>query len=74
MYIIFQIIFHYKLLQDIEYRSQCYTVGPCWLSILYIVVVQTLSCLILCNTMDCSLPGFPVFHYSSVYLYHAILK
>ena len=34
----FQIIFPYRLLQNIEYGSLCYTVGPCWLSILYIVV------------------------------------
>ena len=38
IYILFQIIFHYSLLQDIEYRSLCYTVGPCWLSILNIAV------------------------------------
>ena len=25
----------FLLLQDIEYSSLCYTVGPCWLSILY---------------------------------------
>ena len=31
-------IFHYRLLQDIEYSSLCYTVGPCYLSILYIVL------------------------------------
>ena len=30
--------FHDRLLQDFEYSSLCYTVGPCWLSILYIVV------------------------------------
>ena len=30
--------FHYRLSQDIEYSSLCYTVGPCCLSILYIVV------------------------------------
>ena len=35
MYILFKILFHYRLLQDIEYSSLCYTVGPCWLSILY---------------------------------------
>ena len=29
---------NYRLLQDIEYSSLCYTVGPCWLSVLYIVV------------------------------------
>ena len=38
IYIFFQIIFHYKLLQDIEYSSLYYTVNPCCLSILCIVV------------------------------------
>ena len=33
----FQILPPYRLLQNIEYVSLCYTVGPCWLSILYIV-------------------------------------
>ena len=33
IYILFQIHFHYRLLQDIEYSSLCYTVGPCYLSI-----------------------------------------
>ena len=37
IYVIFQILFHYRLLQDIEYSSRSYTVGTC-LSILYIVV------------------------------------
>ena len=27
------------------------------------VVVQSLSHIQLCNPMDCSMPGFPVFHY-----------
>ena len=35
IYILFQILFHYKLLQDIEYSSLCYTVGSCCLSILF---------------------------------------
>ena len=35
---IFQILSPYKLLHNIEYSSLCYTVGPFWLSILYIVV------------------------------------
>ena len=35
-YILFHIIFHYALSQDIKYSSLCYTVGPCYLSILYI--------------------------------------
>ena len=38
MYIFSYILFHYRLLQDTEYSSLCYTVGPCWLSTLYIVV------------------------------------
>ena len=32
------ILFHYGLSQDIQYSSLCYTVGPCCLSILYIIV------------------------------------
>ena len=35
-YILFHILFHYGLSQDIEYSSVCYTVGPCCLSSLYI--------------------------------------
>ena len=38
MYILLQILFHYWLLQDIEYSSLSYTVSPCYLSILYIEV------------------------------------
>ena len=34
----FQIFSPYRLLQNIEYSSLCCIVGPCWLSILYIVV------------------------------------
>ena len=34
----FQIIFHYRLLQHIEYCSLCYTENPCCLSSSYIVV------------------------------------
>ena len=37
-YILFHIIFHYGLSQDIDYSSLCYTVGPCCLSILQILV------------------------------------
>ena len=36
--ILFQTVFLHRLLQNIEYSSLCYTVGPCWLSILYTVV------------------------------------
>ena len=38
VYVLFQIFFPYKLLQNIEYNSLCYTVGPYCLFILYIVV------------------------------------
>ena len=33
-------IFPYSLLQNIEYSSLCYTVGHCWLSIVYIVMCR----------------------------------
>ena len=32
--ILFQILFAFKLLQSTEQNSLCYTVGPCWLSVL----------------------------------------
>ena len=35
IYILFSILFHYRLLQDIEWSSLCYTVGPCSLSVLW---------------------------------------
>ena len=38
IYILFHILFHYGISQEIEYSSLCYTVGPCCLSILYILV------------------------------------
>ena len=37
-YILFHILFHYGLSQDTECSSLCYTVGPCCLSILCIIV------------------------------------
>ena len=40
IYTLFHILFHYGLLQDIEYCSLCYIVGPYCLSILYIVVYK----------------------------------
>ena len=33
-----QILFSYRLSQNIEYRSLCYMVGPCGLPILYTLV------------------------------------
>ena len=37
IYILFHILFHYGLSQDIEHSSLCYTTGLC-LSILYIII------------------------------------
>ena len=37
LYILYQILSHYGLLQVIEYSSHCHTVVPC-LSIMYIIV------------------------------------
>ena len=34
--ILFQLLFPFRLLHTIEQSSLCYTVGPCWLSILNI--------------------------------------
>ena len=33
--VLFQVLFPYRLLQNIEQSSLCYSLGPCWLSILY---------------------------------------
>ena len=38
VYILFQFLFHFKLLQSIEYKSLWYSIGLCDLSILYTVV------------------------------------
>ena len=38
VYKLFYILFHYSLSQDIDYSFLCYTVGPCSLSILCILV------------------------------------
>ena len=35
IYILFQILFHYRVLQDIEYSVLSCVVGPCYLPILY---------------------------------------
>ena len=42
MYILFHILSHYDLSEDIEYSFLCYTVGPC-LSILHIRPLDSLG-------------------------------
>ena len=55
----FQILFHHKLLQEIDYSSLCYTGDSCWLSILYYIVV----CICLPYTPNLSLPPPPTLHH-----------
>ena len=38
IYILFQILFHFRLLQDIDYSSLCYTVGP-WFFLIGVFVL-----------------------------------
>ena len=49
----FQILLPYRLLQSIEYSSLCYPAGPCWLSILYIVVY-------ICQSQTSNILPFPL--------------
>ena len=45
IYNLFQVIFPYRLLQNIEYSSLCYTVGPCWLPVLCVCVYNWITVL-----------------------------
>ena len=36
--ILFYILFYYVLSENVEYNSLCYTVAPCYLSVLYIII------------------------------------
>ena len=58
--ILFQILFLIRLLQNIEQSSLCYTVGPCWLSILNIVVCRDFPGGPVSKTLpsECRGPGF----------------
>ena len=38
IYIIFEIFFHYRLLQDIDYGSLCYTINLCCLLYIYFLL------------------------------------
>ena len=52
VFILFQITFLFRLLENIEQGSLCYTVGPCWLSILNVAVCTHQS-----QTPNSSLPA-----------------
>ena len=62
IYILFQFFFHFKLLQDIEYSSLSYIVGPCCLSILYNVVQFSSVASNSLRPHDHSTPGLSVHH------------
>ena len=80
--ILFQILFPFRLLQNIEQSSLCYTVGPCWLSILNITVYTCQSQYFeSCHTVVCihnSLLGiaewYPTVEDNTMYLSTHMLK
>ena len=41
--ILFQILFPFRLLQNVEQSSLCYMLGPCWLSVLNTTCVRFVS-------------------------------
>ena len=47
----FHILFHYSLLENIEYTPLCYTVGSCCLSILYVIVSSANPKLLICPSL-----------------------
>ena len=53
--IFLQIIYNYRLSQDTEYSPLCYTLNPCCLSILCIIV-----CICLSQPLNLSSPLFPL--------------
>ena len=62
--ILFQIRFPFWLLQNIQQHSLCYTVSPCWLSILNIAVSTCQS-----QTPNLSLPFSFTFDFIKVKAY-----
>ena len=61
---LFHILLHYDLLQDIEYSFLCYKIGPCfYFMYIYCSCLDAESCPTLWEPMDCSTPGFPIHHY-----------
>ena len=49
--ILFQILFPFRLLQNIEQSSLCYTVGPCLLSVLNIAVCTCYTTLYMLSSL-----------------------
>ena len=58
---LFLILFPFRLLQNTEENSLCYTVSPCWLFFLYTLLrLSRFSRVRLCDPIDGSPPGSPV--------------
>ena len=55
---VFNILLNCGLTLDIKHSFLCYIVGSCC----FVVVVQSLSNVRLCDPMDCGMPGFSVLH------------
>ena len=53
---LFQILFHYRLLQDIEYSSLCYTLDPCELQLLLNVCARAFVVSVKCNKLRTLFP------------------
>ena len=70
MYIL-QSLYYYRLLQDIEYNSLCYTVGPCCLSVLYILVLSVNPKLLIYLSLHLPLCNhkFVFYVYKSLFLF-----
>ena len=46
--VLFQILFPFRLLPEVEQSSLCYTIGPCWLSFFVVVLKSFLNLLQYC--------------------------
>ena len=67
--IVFQNLFPFRVLQSIEQSSLCYTVGPCWLSILNTAVCANQS-----QTQERILDILLVCKLLSLFLYYWLLE
>ena len=72
IYIHFQILFHYSLLQDVEYSSLCYTLGPCCLSILFYIYSMYLLIPNVCESVSFFKNNIP--HISDIIWYFSLSR
>ena len=70
---VIHILFQYGLSQDVEYSSLCYTVGPCCLSILYIIVC-ILFLLVSLSVVSDSVTPWTAAHQASLSFTQSFLK